>query len=306
VATYLATVVLQQMVAQLAHASSAGEDVNKWINDIATEFAASSWALLTAYELLRDTFVTAIAFPLTDLVAIRDDTTWWNQVKCCFYNNINGNSRQYFTQADVDAIATCVGFTPYPAHPWVPTMIGNLIHNLGFDFWNAVQVGAALDVGDCSGCSAWCRKLDFRAGPQGYSAVVGGTWISGVGWRGTYVPADGAMSIHISDFSSPWPTGGSLERIDITWGADGPTGATNPELGRDMAVFNGATFVQGVTITPNTAQTLITQTYSFPPVTATNVSIVIGQNSSGSGVVVVQDITFRGPGANPFGADNCV
>lgn len=309
-AQYLANTVLQQMLATLSDAKAAGEDVNKWINSFAADFAAAAIWLEVAYQGLSDAFVTAIAFPLTDLEAVRDDTTWWNEVKCCFYAAFLDTPGTYVTSANLNVIATCVGTIPYPAHPWVPIMIGNLINNLGIAFWQGVQQGGALATGDCSACTTWCRTLDFRAGPQGYSLIgpeVGGytdgQWISGTGWRGTYDPPNGAMSIHVD--AATWPAGGTIESIDITWGADGSTTASNPPRDRKVVVFNGASAVHTITLDYGATSGIVTQRFTFAAVAATEVSVQMGENSTGSGVIILQSLTFRGTGANPYGANNC-
>jgi hypothetical protein len=150
----------------------------------------------------------------------------------------------------------------------------------------------------------WCRDFDFTIDEQGWADSGSSTAIysAGVGWVNSVTNA-GGMSIRYFSL----PANCNIGSVELFYHA---TCTGSGQMNSTILTFVGAPIHEGH-VSGNVACGS-SQDY-MPSFDGTNVdsvqtsiSIVFPGDFSANGAGVITEITLRGVGVNPFGADNCV
>lgn len=119
-------------------------------------------------------------------------STVYDELECIFYCNIGDDG-----QCSAEQLSSILDDIHALGDGVIDGVMDLLLNTWGeVGLSNAGAVGSA--TADCSGCGcAWCYPLDFTVQDYGLvlSALNGGTWVSGAGWRTTDTSVSGDRTL---------------------------------------------------------------------------------------------------------------
>lgn len=305
VSGYLTQELLQIATQKLADALTAGQAVDKFINEIVTTLVAVFPVLDFIVAPFEGMYSTALPQPLSDLQAAATDTNLFHRIQCAIY--LATASTGYVNASNFASVASGIAGVSY-AHAWVPVMLGNLFNSLGLTTIQAIQAQGSLSNAYCGDCSSgWCFEIDFTSSDHGWTDTAGlgfGTYVPGEGWQTTL---DSSVTPHTQylNIISPSFGGafGNITGIRVYVVSTAYTGSGGHP--RAFILYNGGV-LQGFEDFPSNGAYPVYTAVAAPPFTIVPVDqLSLQWETDLGGSAVIAKVQISGTGSNPFGTNNC-
>lgn len=238
---------------------------------------------------------------LSDFEDALTDATLLQDITCAVYDCIQAEG--YVKPDNFSCILSNIGAISY-AHADVISAIVSYLTALGPTGLAQLSQVSGLHSGeDCTACagSGWCFLFDFTldAGPfLSYDTGVT-SWVSGVGWVGTYRPAAVPPCVESAIYISPGPFNGVTE-VDFFFTASEDAAGSLREM--FLVPVSGVTehvpAPGGSYSTPERVGATVDDDY-------TEIGM-INRSSGSTSVNVITSCIIKGTGTNPFGTSNCL
>lgn len=259
--------------------------------DLFAPLAPELALILTGGSLLVNAITSFTTAPFE--AALADDTLW-HRVECAIYLAIVADG--YVTEGNFDALVAAVRAVTYTDADVIDT-IGDYLDGLGWAGVAQLQQTGGYWEGDCSGCGSWCYTFDFTTAlapwELHYTPGADGHWVSGTGVVGDH---DGLLGEADIDLSF---TATQIDSIAVHFDRS-LSDATNDSF-IEMRLGGSTVAHQSGYGGVGTDQGYL---YTGPGGLLDFIWIRLTQTYAADQPIITS-VVLRGPGENPFGANNC-